>query len=333
MQLFLDSYGAFLGTRDGMFHLRLRQAEDRSFPVRDVKIIMLAQGVSISANAMRLAIENSIPIILLDRLEHPIGQVWSGQFGSIATIRKHQALWSTDVQGINWVRSILLRKLAGQLEVLLAATADSMLDLSTEVGRIQRTYEQFSNWRYQGELLPDIAATFRGWEGTASRFYFRGLAQLLPSPFYFSLRSRRPALDPFNSLLNYLYGFLYAQVELSLMKAGLDPYTGVLHADEYKRPTLVFDVIELYRPWAETVALELCTSGKVNTGHFTANTEREGYYLQPAGKPAVVHSMLSYLDEKIPLAGKNRSRRTKIDLDAQHLAQTLKDFTPLHRII
>jgi CRISPR-associated protein Cas1 len=333
MQLFLDSYGAFLGTRDGMFHLRLRQAENRSFPVRDVKIIMLAQGVSISANAMRMAIENSIPIILLDRLEHPIGQVWSGQFGSIATIRKHQALWSTDVQGINWVRSILLRKLAGQMDVLLDATADSLLDLSTETSRIQRTYEQFSSWRYQGEQLTDIAATFRGWEGTASRYYFRGLAQLLPSPFYFSRRSRRPAFDPFNALINYLYGFLYAQVELSLMKAGLDPYTGVMHADEYRRPTLVFDIIELYRPWAETVALELCTSGMINTGDFTAKTEKEGFYLQPSGKPAVVNAMLSYLDDKIPLAGKNRSRRIQIDLDAQHLAQTLKDFTPLHRII
>jgi CRISPR-associated protein Cas1 len=333
MQLFLDSYGAFLGTRDGMFHLRLRNAADRLLPVRDVTIVMLAQGVSISANAMRLAIENSIPIILLDRLEHPIGQVWSGQFGSIATIRKHQALWSTDVQGINWVRSVLMRKIKSQLKVLTDAGKLTILDLSRETDLMQQMYQRFADWRYEGEKLDTISGTFRGWEGTASRYYLRAIAQLLPSAFYFQRRSKRPAFDPFNALLNYLYGFLYAQVELSLMKAGLDPYTGVLHADEYKRPTLVFDTIELYRCWAEAVALELCLSGKLTTVDFKLVSPSKGYYLQYSGKPAVVNAMLQYLDEKTIVAGRNRSRRLKIDLDAQQLAQFLKDFVPLHRII
>jgi CRISPR-associated protein Cas1 len=204
--------------------------------------------------------------------------------------------------------------------------------LSEETDQLQQAYEQFSSWQYRGESLAAIAATFRGWEGNASRYYFRALAQLLPAPFYFERRSRRPAYDPFNALLNYLYGFLYAQVELSLMKAGLDPYTGVLHADEYKRPTLVFDTIELYRHWADSVALALCSTGQVHTADFSATRISDGFYLRPSGKAAVVSAMLSYLDNRILLAGRQRSRRVQIDLDAQELAQHLKNFHPLHRM-
>lgn len=331
MQLFIDSYGAFLGMRDGMFHLRLRSAENRSFPVRTVKVILLSQGTSVSANAMRLAIENSIPIILLDKLEHPIGQVWSGQFGSIATIRKNQALWSTDIQGINWVRQVMIQKITGQLKLLLKA-AENVYDLSTETTQLQYAYEKFAKWQFNGESADRIAATFRGWEGNASRYYFRAIAQLLPAPFYFEQRSRRPAFDPFNALLNYLYGFLYAQVELSLMKAGLDPYTGVFHVDGYKRKTLVFDMIELYRHWADQVALELCRHGRINTTDFNATTIKDGFYLQSSGKSAVVKAMLDHLNNRILLDGKKRSRSVQIDLDAQLLAQQLKNFSPLHHL-
>ncbi|HMQ46499.1 MAG TPA: CRISPR-associated endonuclease Cas1 [Saprospiraceae bacterium] len=332
MQLILDSYGAFLGARDGMFSLRLRGAERRLIPVRDVKGILLMQGVSVSTHAMRLAIENDIPIVLMDKLEHPFGLVWSGQFGSIATIRKHQALWSTDVQGMGWVRTVLARKIRHQQENLLAVGQLVGIDMDDHVDKMAGMGLQFENWRYQGESHSELAGTFRGWEGVASRLYFAALSQLLPAAFKFEKRSKRPAYDPFNALLNYLYGFLYASVELGLMKAGLDPYTGVLHADEYKRPTLVFDTIELYRHWAERVALELCIYGKISPADLTEESAYEGHRLRPSGKRVVVSAMLEYLNAPVQVQDRRRARKVQIDLDAQFLAQTLKTFAPIHRI-
>ena len=90
-----------------------------------------------------------------------------------------------------------------------------------------------------------------GIEGNMARVYWRFLSESLPQPYQFPKRSRRPAQDMFNAALNYLYGMLYSVTESAALAAGLDTHLGFLHADEYNRPTFVFDLIEPYRPWID----------------------------------------------------------------------------------
>lgn len=337
MQLFIDSYGAFLGVRNGMFWVKPKNSDPRSFAVREVNAVFLTKGVRLTTDAMMLALEHQIPVLLIDRIGHPVGQVWSGQFGSIATIRKHQALFATDVQGMEWIRDVLLQKVEQQQEYLhhmreaVDAKGDAGRAYDEALGGIMAIGRSLRRWRYTGQSHEEIAGNFRGWEGTASRYYFTALSAFLPETYRFDGRSKRPAYDPFNALLNYLYGILYAQVELALMKAGLDPYTGVLHADQYKRPTLVFDCIELYRCWAEWTAFDLCANRRLPPGAFE-DKQREGYWLAPPGKGVVIDAFLGYLNEKTSYKDQERRRKTHIDLDAIRLASRLKDFEPLKRI-
>jgi len=338
MQLFIDSYGAFLGVRNQMFWVKPRQGEARTFAVREVNAIFLTKGVRLTTDAMMLALRHEIPVLLLDAIGHPVGQVWSGQFGSIATIRKHQALFATDLQGMQWVRAVLLDKIDRQVENLgrmlesIEARSAEREAYDRSLGGMLAVQRSLQAWRYDGEAHEAIAGNFRGWEGTASRYYLAALSAFLPEGYRFAGRSKRPAHDPFNALLNYLYGILYAYVELSLMKAGLDPYTGVLHADQYKRPTLVFDCIERYRCWAEWMAFDLCVRGRLPAGAFS-ETERKGVWLAPPGKGVVVDAFIAYLNEKVDYRGQPRRRMTHMDLDAIRLAGRLKDFEAQIRII
>jgi CRISPR-associated endonuclease Cas1 len=67
----------------------------------------------------------------------------------------------------------------------------------------------------------------------------------------FKGRSSRPAEDPFNAFLNYAYGVLYSRVEKALIIAGVDPFVGFMHRDDYNMKSMVFDFIEPYRIYAE----------------------------------------------------------------------------------
>jgi hypothetical protein len=49
-------------------------------------------------------------------------------------------------------------------------------------------------------------------------------------------------------MLNYGYGVLYSLVEKACIYAGLDPFVGFLHTDNYVKKSLVFDLLEPYRP-------------------------------------------------------------------------------------
>ena len=118
MQLYLDSYGAFLGVRNGMFYVKPRYGEGQALPLRQVKAIFLCRGVRVSTDALELAIRSGIPVLLTDGIGRPLGQVWSGQFGSIATIRKNQALFSLSLPGLYYVAGLLRRRAEGQLKML-----------------------------------------------------------------------------------------------------------------------------------------------------------------------------------------------------------------------
>jgi CRISPR-associated protein Cas1 len=170
-----------------------------------------------------------------------------------------------------------------------------------------------------------VAATFRGWEGTASRHYFRCLSAALPPEWQFEGRSFRPSADPFNALLNYLYGILYAQVEVALIKAGIDPSLAILHADQYNRPTMVYDFIEPFRPWADRVAFTLCWEGKLSAAGFE-QPEEGGFRLGPDEKGAVIKAWFAFLEEKVPHGRLQQKRILLPDLEAVALASLLKKF-------
>ena len=86
-----------------------------------------------------------------------------------------------------------------------------------------------------------------GHEGRAAAKYGSSFATLVPDDLSFPGRHTRHATDPVNSAINYVYGMLYGEVWRAVIRAGLDPYFGIIHGTERDQGSLVFDVIEEYR--------------------------------------------------------------------------------------
>lgn len=65
-----------------------------------------------------------------------------------------------------------------------------------------------------------------------------------------------------NSLLNYGYAILYSRVWKNILAAKLNPSVGILHAHQSGKPTLVFDVVEIFRPqMVDRVVISLIQKG------------------------------------------------------------------------
>lgn len=180
------------------------------------------------------------------------------------------------------------------------------------------------------EFVNEIAPTLRGWEGAASKIYFDCVSAHLPAPYSFNGRSQRPATDAFNCLLNYGYGVLYGKVEGALIRAGLDPYIGIFHREDYNRPVLVFDVIEIFRIWIDFIAIRLCSEESVNNYWFEIKPDGS-YWLAALGKRILIQSINDYLDELIVLDGLSRTRATHITLEARNLASLIMKLPSRNR--
>ena len=170
--------------------------------------------------------------------------------------------------------------------------------------------------------IKKVADQIRAWEGNAGRAYFETLSFVLPRHYQFQGRSFRPAVDPFNAFLNYAYGMLYSKVEKSLILAGLDPFVGFLHRDDYNYKSLVYDFIEPYRVFAEKVVFTLFSSKKVRQDHYEEITG--GVKVNKEGKVLLIEAFNYYFEEeRVRYLGKNRLRVNIIQTDAHRLANEL----------
>lgn len=328
--LLLDQYGSFLGVEDGLLCVRTRDGQKYLSAARRTASVTLGPGTAASSDAFLLCMANGIPVIIADRIGRPQGLLGDGGFGSIATLRRNQALFGRTTEGWDWVCQNLIAKIEAQQqlvgELLRQAEEAQRPRLREHQHGIKAILDKFGRQRlYAAKHLPEnLAATFRGWEGSASRHYFSALSCCLPVAYRFEVRSRRPAQDPFNATLNYLYGMLYALTKAALIRAGVDPWLGVMHADEYNRPAMVFDAIEAHRHYADQTAWQLFGQGQVADDWFGPDEQAPGgLRLLAAGKGVVVQAFHARMARQVEYQGRQLRSSTLLDVHAGRLAKIL----------
>jgi len=160
-----------------------------------------------------------------------------------------------------------------------------------------------------------------GNEGMASRTYFEALNSVMPDKWKFNGRSRDPAEDAFNCLLNYGYGILYSQVEKACIISGLDPYVGFLHTDNYNKKSFVFDLIEIFRIYVDRTVFNLFSKKQVHERLF--DEIPGGLYLNKEGKALLVTAINDTFDKEIKYNGRNVKVRNTISLKCHNIANSL----------
>ena len=325
MELILNTYGLSLNRDNEGFVISSSEGRQR-IPVSSVNSIQIGRGAQITSDAVMLAVENEIEIIFVERNGTPVGRVWSPKYGSLSTIRKGQVNFVYGKDAVDWIKKVIERKLENQQAlVLMLQTPDDRSRKAAErcIARLEDYRKKISI--LDGEIVNDISARLRGWEGQASRIYFQTLNEFIPERYRFENRSQRPAMDIANAMLYYGYGILYSKIEGALIKAGVDPYIGIMHRDDYNRPVLAFDVIELFRVWVDYVVFSLLRQD-IMTDEFYSVRSDGSYWLEALGRRVLIQSLNDYLDDMVTVKGISRSRETQIFLYAQDLAQKFKRY-------
>jgi len=320
MQLVINSPGTFISQKDECF--RLKQ-NDKRFNISPQKVesIVVSNQAMITTQAIIMALENNIDIIFLDSFGNPIGRVWFSKMGSTALIRRKQLEVAENEKGLNLVLDLVKKKMENQV-LFLKKLKHSRPGYEPIFENPIKTIESAKTILVNKDLdIEQQRKSIMGFEGAAGRAYFTCLSKLLPEKYQFDNRSRRPAKDPFNAVLNYCYGILYSRVEKSCILAGLDPYVGFLHTDDYNKKSFVFDFIEPFRIYGEQTAVYLFTGKKIKDSYF--DFRDNSVTLNQKGKPIVVEAINTHLEEKIRYQKKNVKRKYIPQHEAHKLANIL----------
>jgi len=320
MQLVINSFGAYLHKTDEMFVIK---TDDKTTSVSADKVdsILISTAATITTDAISLAIERNIDVVFLNNFGDPIGRIWHSKLGSTTLIRRWQLKAEETPEGFSLAKGFVVRKAEQQIAYVkdLKKNRPGMAD---EFNTVLSAMEG---------LLSDLRATkgnavsqrgrVMGLEGMLSRYYFGILSASLPKKWQFDGRSRDPAKDPFNAMLNYGYGVLYSQVERGCIISGLDPYIGILHTDNYNKRSFVFDLIEIFRINADRVVMNLFVSKKVRTEYF--DEVPGGMILNKEGKAVLITALNEMFETKVKVGRRTVTLRSSIPLECHHIANSM----------
>jgi len=323
-ELILDSYGAGLSVKDGQFVIRNKDSK-QSLPVNKVRSICLSKSSSITGMAIQLAINHDVDISFIERDNMPYARIWNSKFGSISTIRRNQLLFASSADGNAWIKEVIKQKIKNQM-ALIGQLAKNNSNSGPFISEIQTKFTSYLLKIHESNTDDALvlANQLRGWEANASKLLFKCINSFLPREFTFKKRSKRPALDPFNAVLNYCYGILYNKIESMLIRAGLDPHIGIFHKDQYNRPVFVFDIIELYRHWAEYPVIELFQKNILHLSNFSSFDGKVA--ILPPTKKVIIEVFFSYMNEKIKINNSRAKRIHHMNLYIQEFAQKMKNY-------
>lgn len=318
MQLVLDTKGIVVKKRNNCFHLKTDKHERLISPQR-VSSIAITSYCSLTTSAIRLAIQNGIPIYFINAIGKVEGRLWTGEFGNLSTLRRYQVLIAEKKEILAWIVRLFTLKTERQIENIEWILEKNMLNnsiMQETLTQLYRSKEQFQN--ITKPSLKEAYASILGIEGAAAKAYWGAISACLPLEWQFKERSRQPAQDPFNLLLNYLYGMLYGLIETAIFTAGLDPYFGIFHADQYNKPTLVFDMIEPFRPWVDAFLVEGIMKWEIKDTYFD-KIEQGGFVLSKTGKAFFIPLFNNFMAERLMLSQRHFTRKA-------HIAKEIYDF-------
>jgi CRISPR-associated protein Cas1 len=259
-------------------------------PAEKVEAIMITANALVSTQAVALCLEKGIQLVLANWSGKPFGRFWMSTPGRATEVRRKQYLHQESPLAFKLSKEIVSQKLREQKKLL----TDLKNNRKTPSEKVQKAIENINRSLVNLKSL-EYTLSFKqsllGIEGFAASEYFSAISEILPKKYAFRTRSRQPAEDKFNAVLNYAYGLTYSNVEKVVILSGLDPNAGIYHADAYGKPTLVFDVIELFRAKVDRLAIKLFTKRMVRDSWFMVPQQGEpepGVFLSKEGRKAVI---------------------------------------------
>jgi CRISP-associated protein Cas1 len=248
MQVVLDTRGLMLSVRNRCFLIE-SGTESRIIHPQRISSFLITAPCRISSPALVLAVESDIQVVVCNNFGKPEARVWSPRFLNTSALRRMQYKFCESFESMNWAENIIRLKIEMQCNNLLFIASRKPSFKETAFASVEKIHKQISAFTVNPLAGIDTCKKqLRFCEAYAASVYWQTAGGNLPEPWTFSNRVKRNPPDAFNSCINYMYGILRNQVETAILSLGLDPALGILHRDGYRMPSLVFDLMEPFRP-------------------------------------------------------------------------------------
>lgn len=268
--LFVTTDGAYLKKDGQAVVVRVEKENRLRIPLHNLDGIVCFGRVGCSPMLMAACAKANVTISFMSRYGGFQAAVIGFSPGNVVLRRKQYRQADDPIATLTLARGFVVGKIANSRAVLLRAARDSKKPENT--ARLKDMAHKMLHDLNHARAAEDIE-TLRGIEGDVANKYFACFNQMISSQsigFEFNIRSRRPPLDPLNSLLSFMYSILTHDARSACEATGLDAAVGFLHRDRSGRPGLALDLIEEFRAFlVDRLVLSLINRRQILAKDFT----------------------------------------------------------------
>lgn len=234
------------------------------FPFKTEHLVLMGR-VSISADALRLLTKYKISTTFLSSNGKFNGKLSFGDSKNIFLRQKQFRILDNSKKSLAIAKNIVAGKIRNEISFMQRIKRKSF-DADKSVEKAIKSVKYILN---KAENAGDLEQ-LRGFEGLAAREYFGVFRFNLQAEWAeFKTRSKNPPRTNVNAVLSFLYTLLMYRVESAIESQGLDCCCGNLHAANYGKSALVFDLMEEFRsPICDSVCCSLFNLGTLKPDDF-----------------------------------------------------------------
>lgn len=306
--VYITEVGAKLQKRGGVLQVGRDLELLMELPIESVEGLVLVDGVQVSSSVMVELLRRGIPVTWLSTQGRFYGRLESTQHVDVFKQRR-QILAYDEPFALEIARRMIVAKIHNQQTLVRRYKRNingNTSELNAIVVKLGIMKDKAARAADRDQLM--------GYEGVAARDYFAALGAMVAEPFAFEGRSKRPPLDPFNSMLSLGYTLLMYELYTAICNQGLSPYFGVNHALKNHHPTLASDLMEEWRPIIiDSLAMSLASHHEVTLEHFYESEENGGVYMTREGRVIFLRAYEKKMrTQNKYLAGEHSYRRSII---------------------
>jgi len=327
----VDGYGFRLGKKSERMVVKKADGETVwQFPLDQLSdVFILRNGSFLSTDLIAEAAVRGVSLHIMEPNGRPVAQLQSPALTATIETRRAQIQAETMPIGRQLAVAFAAGKVLNQSRLLRycwkylnqtdAARAEHVRKAASDLLRIRRQMLQMSR-----QEAAEFREALMGFEGSAANRYWDAVGQIIRDRADFPGRRHRGASDSINCMLNYGYGILYAQVWSAVLRAGLEPFAGFLHADRSGQPSLVLDLTEEFR----APVVDRTVIAAVNLGQ--AAEIRDGRMTQEA-RTQLADKILKRLESRETVEDKEFQIRSIVQMQARRVATFLRGKSSHYR--
>lgn len=238
--IYLNEPGLNVRKNGGKFNVIKLDGTCMEMPSGYVDCFVVMSNAQISNNVIKEMLCTGRQIIYMDKFGKVLGCL--GADNHIARINLRQlSIYQDMTKRMDLARYLIKEKLKSQKKLL------DTYNKNYKVQELKGAAVGIEELTRKVDEATDISSLM-GLEGSAARLYYSCFGTLIFNlDFVWNGRKKHPAHDPINAMLSYGYFLLEKDVRIGLSTSGMLLDIGVLHNLDFRKESLVYDLMEPFR--------------------------------------------------------------------------------------